>query len=123
MAAMVVVGLGSVLVLALNAGAGRTPSRKAVIVCASSVTYTDPHDAPAVAVYPGSGGGTDFIACPVGGGKFRVKVPLLALTTDVRVACWKRIHPAGRSDRHLRFRGDCGDTTGSYGTFATFTVR
>lgn len=123
----VLVGVATLFGSALTASAAPAPSETLILACSRAVTYADEYDAPAAQVTlfgaGGQVGASAYIACPSGGGRIRISVPTTGPATSATVRCWNGFIQSGDKTGPLPLRGSCVDTAGTYGTFATFTVR
>ena len=123
----VLVGLVTLFGSALTASAAPAPSSTLILVCSRSVTYTDPFDAPSaqVTLFGANGqvGASAYVACPSGGGRVRTSVATTGKATSATVRCWNGFIQSGDHSGSLALRGSCVDSAGTYGTFASFTVR
>lgn len=126
-AVALVVGLVMALGSALSVSAAPAPSATFVLVCSSSVTYTNVDDAPAAQVTLFAGGqqvgASQYVVCPSGGGRIRTKVPTSVNAVTAKVSCWNGFIQSGDTTGPLALKGSCVDSAGSYGTFASFAVR
>ena len=142
--AVAIVGL-LIAAVAGSADAAPRPSSTIILNCTRNVTYSYwPTQAPAIAVYyyNASGviqDGSDFIWCPNGGGRFRVKLNLAEKWPQISVACFRYTgnewqggfesgYEIGETDYlPATASGTCVDDGLSgepnLGTFATWSVR